>query len=73
MESIDIFDTAIFRDVYEPTDIFTLIEHKVGRSFKANRIQAEKSARTNSPFYTIKDIYKNLLGFDIQMEIERKL
>lgn len=73
MESIDIFDTAIFRDVYEPTDIFTLIEQKVGRSFKTNRIQAEKSARTNSPFYTIKDIYKNLLGFDIQMEIDMEM
>ena len=37
MESIDIFDTALFRDVYEPTDIFQLLEDVFGNNFKQKR------------------------------------
>ena len=44
MDSIDIFDTAIFRDVYEPTDIFQLVEDVVGNGFKKQRIDAESKA-----------------------------
>jgi len=73
MESIDIFDTAIFRDVFEPTDIFTLIERKVGRNFKINRIQAEKRARQKSVFCTLKDIYSFLVGFNPQTEINMEM
>lgn len=73
MESIDVFDTAIFRDVFQPTDIFTLIEEKVGRNFKKLRIDAEKRARSISVFSNIKDIYKYLVGFDLQMEIDMEM
>lgn len=72
MESIDIFDTAIFRDVYEPKDIFTLIEKKIGRDFKKRRIEAENKAAITK-FYTINDIYKYLQGFDPQLEIDMEL
>ena len=37
MESIDIFDTALFRDVYEPADIFQLLEDVFGNNFKQKR------------------------------------
>lgn len=73
MESIDIFDTAIFRDVYEPTDIFTLVGQKLGKNFKINRVQAENLARQKNQFYTIKDIYKNLIGFNPQVEIDMEM
>ncbi len=74
MDSIDIFDTAIFRDVFQPTDIFKLIEEKVGKDFYNQRIQAENLAsKQRTAFYTLKDIYKHLPGFDPKMEIEMEL
>lgn len=70
MESLDVFDTAIFRDVYQPTDIFKLVEEKVGRDFARKRIEAEKKAASIQRFYTLKDIYKYLIGFNPDLEIE---
>ena len=69
MISIDVFDTAIFRDVYEPTDIFKLVEQQVGSDFYKRRIQAEKNASKLS-FYNIDDIYRHLPEFDVSKEIE---
>lgn len=72
MESIDVFDTAIFRDVYQPTDIFTLVEQKVGRGFAKLRKEAENKAAALR-FYTISDIYKHLVGFNPQDEIDMEM
>lgn len=73
MDSIDVFDTAIFRDVYQPTDIFTLIEQEVGKDFRRLRIEAENKASASNRFYTIQDIYKYLYGFNLEKEIEMEM
>lgn len=70
MESLDVFDTALFRDVYQPRDIFSLIEDKVGNSFRKKRIEAESKAAAKNRFYTLRDIYTYLIGFDPNKEIE---
>lgn len=69
MESLDVFDTALFRDVYQPRDIFSLIEEKVGNSFRKKRIEAEQKAASKNRFYGLKEIYK-YLEFDPNIEIE---
>lgn len=71
--SIDIFDTAIFRKVYEPTDIFKIIEQKVGNDFYNKRIEAERLARQKNEFYTIEDIYWFIPEFDMQVELDAEL
>ena len=58
--SLDVFDTAIFRKVFNPTDIFDVVEEKVGNNFKALRIKAQEQARKKSIFYNIIDIYKEI-------------
>lgn len=73
MESLDIFDTAIFRDVYEPKDIFTLLEQKIGNNFRSKRIEAEAKASKQYPFYNIKQIYSFLPEFNIQDEIDMEM
>lgn len=73
MESIDVFDTAVFRDVYQPTDIFTLIENEVGNGFRQKRINAEAKASQIMKFYSLKDIYRYLIGFNPTKEIEMEL
>lgn len=70
MESLDVFDTAIFRDVYQPKDIFTLVEQSVGDDFARRRVEAEKKASAKKPFYTITDIYQYLLGCNPKEEID---
>lgn len=72
MDSIDIFDTAIFRDVYEPTDIFQLVEDVVGNGFKKQRIDAENKAHKQFGFPTLRQIY-SYLNFDPQIEIDMEL
>ena len=67
--SLDVFDTALFRAVFEPTDIFKLIEDKVGNNFFQKRVEAENKARGKDPYYNIADIYEFLPEFDVQMEI----
>ena len=71
--SLDVFDTALFRKVYLPADIFKLIEQKVGNDFYNKRIEAEKKAREINIFYNIYDIYKFLPDFDVDMEIDTEL
>lgn len=73
MESIDIFDTAIFRDVYLPTDIFQLIEDIVGNNFKRKRIDAENQAHKKFSFPTLDQIYSFLPGFNKEQEINMEL
>lgn len=68
--SIDVFDTAIFREVFYPTDIFNLIEDEVGRDFKAQRLEAQSKAIRKVPYYSILDVYKFLPTFDIKDEIK---
>lgn len=70
MESIDIFDTAIFRDVYEPKDIFKLIEQKVGRQFTTKRIEAENKAHQRFGYPTLQQIYTYIQEFDSKVEID---
>ena len=73
MDSIDIFDTAIFRDVYEPKDIFKLLEKQLGSGFAQKRIDAEKKAHERYKFPTLKEIYSYLPGIDSQKEIDMEL
>lgn len=58
--SLDVFDTAIFRTVYEPKDIFKLVEGKVGGDFYNKRIEAEAKAAQKFTYYNIGDIYSFL-------------
>lgn len=58
--SLDVFDTAIFRKVFYPTDIFNVVEDKVGNNFKVLRVEAQRAAAKKNPFYNIIDIYKEM-------------
>ena len=71
--SFDVFDTALERNVFEPIDIFKLVEKKVGKNFYSKRIEAEKKAREKNPFYTLEDIYKFLPEFRKEDEINEEL
>ncbi|EPU1006073.1 HAD family hydrolase [Vibrio cholerae] len=72
--SFDIFDTAILRNVIEPTDIFTIVEKFKGiKGFTNKRIRAELKARKNSneEDITIDEIYKYLpYNPDIERDVE---
>ncbi len=68
--SLDVFDTAITRTVYKPTDAFDLLEEKLGRNFAKKRIHAENLAKKeNNHGYGLEDIYKFLSEFDMITEI----
>lgn len=58
--SLDVFDTAIFRKVFYPTDIFNVVEDKVGNNFKALRVEAQRNAGRKVPYCSILDIYKEI-------------
>ncbi len=64
--SFDIFDTLLVRPCLIPTDIFYLVERKIGRNvgFAELRKKAEAYARKVKPYYyddiTIDEIYKCL-------------
>lgn len=69
--SLDVFDTALFRKVFYPTDIFNIIEDEVGRNFKSLRIDAQNKAARKNPFYNILDIYKEFsICFNPKEEIK---
>lgn len=68
--SLDVFDTAIFRKVFKPTDIFCVVEDEVGHNFYNLRIEAQNKARKVSIFYNIFDIYKYIPQFDLKEEIK---
>ena len=64
--SFDVFDTLIKRNVYNPSNIFDIIERKTNiNRFREKRIKAENIARIKSKYeeITLKDIYNEL---DIQ-------
>ena len=58
--SLDVFDTAIFRKVFNPNDIFSVVEDKVGHNFRTLRMVAQNVARRKDIYYSILDIYKNM-------------
>lgn len=73
INSLDVFDTALLRNVYLPTDIFKLVEQEVGKDFYNKRIEAENKARGKNFYYTIYDIYEFLPEFDVNLEIQMEL
>ena len=84
--SFDIFDTALYRNVDTPTDIFDLVGLRIGiPDFKAKRIKAESLAREykfsecGSREVTLDEIYSILnkkfsinvdKGFEEEIELE---
>ena len=73
MKSLDVFDTALLRNVYQPTDIFKLVEQDVCRDFYVKRKEAENKAREVNFYYNIYDIYKFLPEFNPEVEIQAEL
>lgn len=80
--SFDIFDTLITRSVYDPTDIFCLLEKKTGiAGFADMRINAERNAiQCHDHDVTLDDIYgeiKTLADFEKeqikQLEIDTEI
>ncbi|MEZ8606864.1 HAD family hydrolase [Vibrio sp. 10N.239.311.G01] len=73
--SFDIFDTAIFRDVINPVDIFKIIEQFKGLDgFYNRRILAEKNARKSSSEedVSIEEIYR-FLPYESDLEKRTEL
>ena len=68
--SLDVFDTAIFRKVFKPTDIFRVVENEVGGNFYNLRIEAQNKARKVNTYFNVFDIYKYLPQFDLKEEIK---
>lgn len=58
--SLDVFDTAIFRKVFNPTDIFNVVEDKIGHNFKSLRLLAQDTVHKKDIFYNLIDIYKEI-------------
>lgn len=68
--SLDVFDTAIFRGVYRPTDIFRIVESEVGKDFYNLRVRAQDKAKRISIYYNVFDIYKYIPQFSVKEEIK---
>lgn len=73
MKSLDVFDTALLRTVYQPTDIFKLVEQDVCRDFYQKRREAERQASIKYPFYNVYNIYEFLPEFNVADEIRAEL
>lgn len=71
--SIDIFDTAILRKVYQPNDIFRIIEKEVHNDFVHKRRKAEQDAMNKYQHPTLEQIYEFLPEFDMELEIDTEL
>lgn len=69
--SLDVFDTAIFRKVFNPTDIFAVVDDNVGHNFRTLRMAAQDKVRKKDIFYNILDIYKNI-GYPFNLKEEIK-
>ena len=68
--SIDVFDTAIFRSVYNPKDVFKVIENRVHKNFYECRVEAQKKAGLKNANYSLVDIYSYMPSyFDLKEEI----
>lgn len=73
--SLDVFDTALFRTVYEPKDIFKYVGFVIADDeFYDRRIVAEMEVAKKKPFYNIYDIYDceylKKYGYEPEVEIE---
>ena len=77
--SFDVFDTLIFRTVYQPSDIFKIVQNKFEDfydlkipSFDKNRIVAEKKTRilNNPREITLDEIYDKI---EYKSEVRNKL
>lgn len=68
--SLDVFDTALFRKVYRPTDIFRIIENEVGHNFYSLRVEAQNKAAKRNAYYNVFDIYSFIPQFDLKEEIK---
>lgn len=55
--SLDIFDTALFRKVFLPTDIFKVIDNKIGHGFYNYRTSAQSTVALKNHNYNLIDIY----------------
>lgn len=83
--SFDVFDTLLKRNVEKPTDIFDLIQIKLGRkysNFKDKRIYAEEKARKLHDEVKLIDIYEEYDGIrsdekkrllDLELQTEREV
>jgi len=66
--SFDVFDTLLMRQVARPENVFDLVEGRTqcwlgsGRSFKAERLAAERAAGEHCCAPTIEMIYRELAG-----------
>ena len=68
--SFDVFDTAIVREVFKPTDLF---DYLGDASFKEKRIEAENKARQKDRYYNIYDIYTYLPEYTVDDEIRMEI
>lgn len=77
--SFDIFDTIVMRRIFEPTDIFLIIENQLkDTSFSKHRISTELSL---GPSATLKKIYEQLvsinpkyeIAYSLELDFEKKL
>ena len=71
--SLDVFDTALFRDVFYPTDLFNVVEKEVGNNFKKLRIEAQTKASRLVGYCNIIDIYKQIPQFSMAEEIKAEM
>ncbi len=71
--SLDVFDTALFRDVFYPTDLFNVVEEEVGNNFKKLRIEAQAKASRLYGHCNIIDIYKQIPQFSMAEEIKAEM
>lgn len=75
--SFDVFDTLLFRQVSDPTDIFSIVGLRLGiLNFKKMRIEAEREARLKTvkknSEVNIFDIYM-VLGKYLSIDIEKTM
>ncbi|GIP55878.1 hypothetical protein [Paenibacillus vini] len=77
--SFDVYDTALLRNVINPTDLLDIVQRKIQErrvgnidNFKQQRIKAEESARLTSPKedITLEEIYKQLSVLTKSVDIQ---
>lgn len=73
IHSFDVFDTAILRDVFKPSDIFDFVESVIGHDFAEKRIKAARAAALTNPYYTIREVYAHLPGFEPDIELKAEM
>ncbi len=75
--SFDVFDTILFRNVLQPSDVFGIVENESGiNEFEKIRISAEANARieSNSSEISYDEIYNKIRGVsDVELTKAKKL